>query len=292
MSASDISGPMNVSSSSSNLTSIQSMEEKKTKSHGGAAGSASALAGPAQATSNMMTEHNVQRLPTDRPIAVGTSQVSIRSSADRISDFNEARAVWEAAEAKLAYVRAQKALSAGSQTGSVGRRLDDVRSDTGSSGGPSQPKREQARDSPFAGIYSPPRSPTTTPTPTIYQAFSDQTGTNILDQILPREASALAGSHPPSGIGPSALAGALPDGGPTHGMISALAGSYRAVKHDRHGTPVPERAYSAASASLHPGAVASALAGHGTGGGKFCASVARRARFRASSSLVIGRSHR
>ena len=121
-----------------------------------------------------MTEQNVQSLPTDRPRAVGTSQVSIRSSADRLSDFNEARAVWEAAEAKLAYVRAQKALSAGSLTGSVGRRLDDVRSDAGSSG-PSRPTREQARDSPFAGIYSPPRTPTpaTTPTPTIYEVFSE-----------------------------------------------------------------------------------------------------------------------
>ena len=114
------------------------MEEKKTKSHGGAAGSASVLTEHCPAPSNMMTEQNVQSLPTDRPRAVGTSQVSIRSSADRLSDFNEARAVWEAAEAKLAYVRAQKALSSGSLTGSVGRRLDDVRSDAGSSG-PSRP---------------------------------------------------------------------------------------------------------------------------------------------------------
>ncbi len=111
-----------------------------------------------------MTEQNVQSLPTDRPRAVGTSQVSIRSSADKLSDFSEARAILEVAEAKLAYVRAQKALSSGSQTGSVGRRLDDVRSDEGSSG-PSRPIREQARDSPFAGIFPPPltRTPTTTP---------------------------------------------------------------------------------------------------------------------------------
>ena len=159
MSISDISGPRKVSSSS-NTTSVLSMEEKKTKSHGGAAGSASVLTEHCPAPSNMMTEQNVQSLPTDRPLAVGTSQVSIRSSADRLSDFNEARAVWEAAEAKLAYVRAQKALSSGSLTGSVGRRLDDVRSDAGSSG-PSRPTREQARDSPFAGIYSPPLTPTT-----------------------------------------------------------------------------------------------------------------------------------
>jgi hypothetical protein len=185
MSASDISGPMNISSSS-NQTSVLSMEEKKTKSHGGAAGSASVLTGPAQAPSNMMTEQNVQSLPTNRPPTVGTSQVSIRSSAERLSDFNEARAVWEAAEARVAYVRAQKALSAGSNAGSVGRRLDDVRSDTGSSG-PSQPIREQARDSPFAGIYSPPLTPTTTivPTPTIYQVFSDKKGTNICGSDSP-----------------------------------------------------------------------------------------------------------
>ena len=154
-----------------------------------------------------MTERNVQSLPTDRPRAVGTSQVSIRSSADRLSDFNEARAVWEAAEAKLAYVRAQKALSSGSLTGSVGRRLDDVRSDAGSSG-PSRPIREQARDSPFEGIYSPPRTPTptTTPTPTIYEVFSESKGTDILDQIFSSRASAPNGFHLLPGSVPSVLA--------------------------------------------------------------------------------------
>jgi hypothetical protein len=158
------------------------MEDKKTKSHGNAAGSASVLTEHCQSPSNMMTEQNVQSLPTDRPSAVRTSHVSIRPSADKLSDFNEARAVWEAAEAKIAYVRAQKALSSGSQTGSVGRRLDDVRSDEGSSG-PSRPIIEQARDSPFAGIFPQPplftgyqitgnQSPTTTPY-TDYYSYPD-----------------------------------------------------------------------------------------------------------------------
>mgnify|MGYP002811379340 FL=1 len=269
------------------------MEEKKTKSHGGAAGSASVLTEHCPAPSNMMTEQNVQSLPTDRPRAVGTSQVSIRSSADRLSDFNEARAVWEAAEAKLAYVRAQKALSSGSLTGSVGRRLDDVRSDAGSSG-PSRPIREQARDSPFEGIYSPPRTPTptTTPTPTIYEVFSESKGTDILGQMLSSAASAPSGFQLLSGSGPSVLTEVhLTDGGPptgsvssvlteshltvggprAHGMISELSESYRAVKHDRHGNPVPERAISAAAVYPHPSAVVSVLTEHGTGGGNSAA---------------------
>ncbi len=246
-----------------------------------------------------MTEQNVQSLPTDRPRAVGTSQVSIRSSADRLSDFNEARAVWEAAEAKLAYVRAQKALSSGSLTGSVGRRLDDVRSDAGSSG-PSRPIREQARDSPFAGIFSQPLTPTPTttptptiiPTPTIYEVFSESKGTDILGQMLSSAASAPSGFQLLSGSGPSVLTEVhLTDGGPptgsvssvlteshltvggprAHGMISELSESYRAVKHDRHGNPVPERAISAAAVYPYPSAVVSVLAEHGTGGGNSAA---------------------
>ncbi len=269
------------------------MEEQQTDAHGNASGSCSVLAEHCQSPSNMMTEQNVQSLPTDRPRAVGTSQVSIRSSADRLSDFNEARAVWEAAEAKLAYVRAQKALSSGSLTGSVGRRLDDVRSDAGSSG-PSRPIREQARDSPFEGLYSPPRTPTptTTPTPTIYEVSSESKGADILGQMLSSAASAPSGFQLLSGSGPSVLTEVhLTDGGPptgsvssvlteshltvggprAHGMISELSESYRAVKHDRHGNPVPERAISAAAVYPYPSAVVSVLTEHGTGGGNSAA---------------------
>ena len=68
------------------------MEEKKTKSHGNAAGSVSVLTEHCQSPFNMMTEQVVQSLPTDRPSAVGTSHVSIRSTADKLSDVSEARA--------------------------------------------------------------------------------------------------------------------------------------------------------------------------------------------------------
>ena len=281
MSASDISGLMNISSSS-NQTSVLSMEEKKKKSHGGAAGSASVSTGLAPAPSTMMTEQNVQLLPTNRLPAVGTSQVSIVSSAERARRYHEARAVFEMAEARVAMIAAQNAMS-GSQTGSAGRRLDDVRSDTGSSG-PSPPTRQQAQESPFAGVYSPPPTPTTTiaPTPAIYEVFSEQRGVNILDQILipTRGISESSGFHPPSGSGPSESPGALLGGGSRllsvasessgpanpHGMASVSTGSPRPLKHDRHGNPVPERAVPAATAHSHPGSVASVSTGHGPGG--------------------------
>jgi hypothetical protein len=146
-----------------------------------------------------------------------------------------------------------------------------------------QPTREQAQESPFAGVYSPPPTPTTTitPTPTIYEVFSEQNGVNILDQILAtRGASESSGLHPPSGSGPSESSGALPGGGSRllsvasessgpatpHGMIYVSTGSSRPLKHDRHGTPVPERAVPAATAHSHPGSVASVSTGRGPGG--------------------------
>ncbi len=158
-----------------------------------------------------MTEQNVQLLPTNRKPTVGTSQVSIMSSAERARRYVNARAVFELAEARVAMLAAQDDMAACSQTGSAGRRLDDVRSDTGSSG-PSPPTREQAQESPFAGVYSPPPTPTTTiaPTPTIYEVFSEQRGASMLDQILPtRGATASSAFHPPSCSGPSKSSGAL-----------------------------------------------------------------------------------
>jgi hypothetical protein len=54
-------------------------------------------------------------------------------------------------------------------------------------------------------------------------------------------------------------------------MISELSESCRAVKHDRHGNPVPERAISAAAVYPPPSAVVSVLTEHGTGGGNSAA---------------------
>ena len=100
-----------------------------------------------------------------------------------------ALAAFEMAQARVSMLAAEHEMSAGSHAGSVGRRLDDVRSDTGSSG-PSPLTRETVQENPFAGVFS---SPTTTtiinPTPTIYEAFSESKGTDILGQIFSRSFS-------------------------------------------------------------------------------------------------------
>ena len=95
---------------------------------------------------------------------VGTSQVSIMSSAERARRYVNARAAYELAEARVAMLAAAEDMAACSQSGSVGRRLDDVRSVTGSSG-PSPPTRDTAKENPFEGIFS---SPSTTTIPSDY----------------------------------------------------------------------------------------------------------------------------
>ncbi len=86
------------------------------------------------------------------------------SSAEKAKRYEKARAAFEMAEARVAMLQAAEEMAAGSQTGSVGRRLDDVRSDTGSSG-PSPPMRDTAKENPFEGIFS---SPSTTTIPSDY----------------------------------------------------------------------------------------------------------------------------
>jgi hypothetical protein len=129
------------------------MEEKKLKSHEGKAVVMSAPAASSAAPIAMVTERNVQ-LHTANQKTVGTSHGgSVVSSAERSRRYEKARAAFEMAEARVAMLQAAEEMAAGSATGSVGRRLDDVRSDTGSSG-PSPPIRETAVENPFAGVYS------------------------------------------------------------------------------------------------------------------------------------------
>ncbi len=117
----------------------------------------------------------------------------------------------DSTEALLAHADAEADLE--SNAGSVGRRLDDVRSETGSSG-PSQPAA--AQESPFVGTFSShvtmfPSTPTPMAAPTILGVFSAGRGVHILDQIgnlnapyvssasaeaVPRVSSASAGAAP------------------------------------------------------------------------------------------------
>ncbi len=170
-----------------------------------------------------------------------------------------ARAAFEMAQARVSMLAAEHEMSAGSHAGSVGRRLDDVRSDTGSSG-PSPLTRETVQENPFAGVFSSPTTTTIiTPTPTIYDVFSATRGVHIMDEIVipkvPHGISAPAESQPP-GYGISAPAESRYGGIPRplsavsapaelphpRGMISAPAESSRprssSRKHDRHGNIV------------------------------------------------------
>ena len=79
-------------------------------------------------------------------------------------------------------------------------------------------------------------------------------------------------------------------GGPrAHGVISELSESYRAVKHDRHGNPMPGRAISAAAVYPHPSAVVSVLTEHGTGGGLSAAALHAASASAPLSSWYSGR---
>jgi hypothetical protein len=75
-------------------------------------------------------------------------------------------------------INAAEEMAAGSQAGSVGRRLEDVQSEVGSSSGPLTTALPPTVESPFAGIFSQPST-----TPTIYDMFSQSRGVHIIDEI-------------------------------------------------------------------------------------------------------------
>jgi hypothetical protein len=134
-------------------------EKKKQKSHEGAAQIAAPAVSAAVPVSSV-TERNVQLHTATHtiPIVGGTSQASsVLSSRERTRRYEIARAAYEMAQARHAMLAAEHDVSAGSRshTGSVGRRLDDVQSDTGSSG-PSLRIRETVQENPFAGVFSSP----------------------------------------------------------------------------------------------------------------------------------------
>ena len=60
--------------------------------------------------------------------------MSVTSSAERVRRYETARVRLALAEARLEMILAAEKMTAGSQTGSVGRRLEDVQSEPGSNG--------------------------------------------------------------------------------------------------------------------------------------------------------------
>ena len=142
-------------SSSSDQSTLLSMEQKKLKSLSGHAiavtteksGSSNvhkAAQSSTTSTSRLVTERNVQlHAAQHKAVSRTTSQVgSVVSSAERARRSEMAKAAFEMAEARMAMLAAADEVANGSNSGSVGRRLDDVRSDTGSSG-PSPPVTAQ-----------------------------------------------------------------------------------------------------------------------------------------------------
>ena len=137
-------------------------------------------------------------------VTSSSSSISVTSSASRQRRVDLARAKRElvearavAAEARLEEIQADLEFAAGSQAGSVGRRLDDVQSEVGS-------VRIQSRDeyidptlqlltdvalqqqpttgehNQFDGVFSPAREVT----PSIYDVFSRARGVHIIDELL------------------------------------------------------------------------------------------------------------
>ena len=193
VSAPDVSA---VNSSSSDQSTLLSMEQKRLKSPSGftpvcttpPSGYSAVHKAPQPSVASVsrpVTEQNVQLLSA--PLAAAAPRNShagsVASSASKARRVLRARLAMELSEARLALADAEADLE--SNAGSVGRRLDDVRSDTGSSG-PSQPAA--AQESPFVGAFSSPVtviSSTTTPTaaPSILDVFSAGREVHILDQI-------------------------------------------------------------------------------------------------------------
>ena len=89
---------------------------------------------------------NVELHTAAQTVTSSSSSISVTSSASRLRRLDLARAEHElaearaiAAEARLKVLRADLEFAAGSQAGSVGRRMDDVQSEVGS-------VRDQSRD--------------------------------------------------------------------------------------------------------------------------------------------------
>ena len=156
------------------------MEENKLKSHGGKAVVISAPAESSAAPIAMVTEQDVQlHSASQTRVGASLSAATVASSAERARRVARAHAELKLARAEMELIYANDDMVAGSQAGSVGRRLEDVRSDTGSSG-PSPPMLHTTKENPFEGIFSSSSTPTIT-TPTIHDVFSEKREVHMID---------------------------------------------------------------------------------------------------------------
>ena len=128
------------------------------------------------------TLRNVELHTATHTIVSSSSSISVTSSAERARRYETARVSLALAEARMEMDRAANEMAAGSQAGSVGRRLDDVQSDVGSNYDlpttlhtdgiqPIPPIQEN----PFEGVFS-----QSGPTPPNYDVVSLNRGYTLL----------------------------------------------------------------------------------------------------------------
>jgi hypothetical protein len=135
----------------------------------------------------------VDQLPTYHNLTSSGSSISVTSSASRQRRVNVARARRELAEARLEEIEADNEFASGSQAGSVGRRMDDVQSEVGSTKQEDEPNpslpteiaRQQLQPaagetSLFGGVFTPARGDA----PSIYDIFSTARGVHVIDEML------------------------------------------------------------------------------------------------------------
>ncbi len=121
------SSEMNISSSSAQSTVLLPAANKKLRSTAGSSVAISAKAGSPACPALVATERNVQLHTATHTIVSSSSSISVTSSAERARRYETARVSLALAEARMEMDRAANAMAAGSQAGSVGRRLEDVR---------------------------------------------------------------------------------------------------------------------------------------------------------------------
>jgi hypothetical protein len=171
------SSDMNISSSSAQSTVLLPAATKALRPHPGTAAAVSAKAGPSAYPAMVATERNVQLHTATHMNVSSSSSVSVVSSAEKAKRYAKARAAFELAEARVEMIQAAEDMAAGSQTGSVGRRPEDVQSDVGSINDlhTTTPHTDGVRptpptgENPFEGVFSQPSA-----TPTIYDVFSQK----------------------------------------------------------------------------------------------------------------------
>ena len=168
---------MDISSSSAQSAVLLPTATKKLRSATGSTVAISAKAGSTVGPALVATVRNVELHTATHTIMSSSSSISVTSSASRARRVETARAAVALAEARMELIHANNEFAAGSQAGSVGRRLDDVQSEVGSNYDlPSTLHTDgvlqtpPTQDNPFDGVFV--LSESSVNTQSIYDVFS------------------------------------------------------------------------------------------------------------------------